>query len=389
MFLGLGPPQVDHRGQPLRLVGRRGRGTPSGRPRRGTAPTGRRRTATPGRWRVTAFQPSAQMPRWPTISKYCTGFALGASGAAAKLDSIDVPVTGICSYAAVHGGRRDAERLVDRGRRCRSRGGTGGASPVAPSRRAGPVHDARHVDAALVRVLLVPLERRVARLRPAPRVVAVAVRAADVVEAVDRLVGRLDDEVEELPFVQDAERAALLATRRCPRAARSSCCRARRAPRARRRGGRSARRCGRGTRRTPPAGARRASALVLRELVPGLDAGVARREVACRRGPGRAPSASRTTRRAIASHPASNFPRYFSRYSAGAWCGACVAPNARYRKNGLSGRIDLVSEISLIDWSTRSSDRWYPSATVRGGSTKWLSATSSGWNWSVSPSRKP
>ena len=77
-----------------------------------------------------------------------------------------------------------------------------------PSR---PVHDQRHVDAALVGVLLVPLERRVAGLRPAPRVVGVAVRPADVVDAVDRLVGRLEDAVEELHLVQDAERSALLA----------------------------------------------------------------------------------------------------------------------------------------------------------------------------------
>ncbi len=51
----------------------------------------------PWMWRVTAFQPSSQSPRWPTISKYWIGFALGASGAAVQLDTIDVPETGICS----------------------------------------------------------------------------------------------------------------------------------------------------------------------------------------------------------------------------------------------------------------------------------------------------
>ena len=74
-----------------------------------------------------------------------------------------------------------------------------------------PVHDHRHVHAALVGVLLVPLERGVAALRPSPRVVGVAVGAADVVDARDGDVGRLEDAVEELHLVHHTERAALLA----------------------------------------------------------------------------------------------------------------------------------------------------------------------------------
>jgi hypothetical protein len=50
------------------------------------------------------------------------------------------------------------------------------ARPAMPVR---PVEHHRHVHAAFVGVLLVPAERRVAALRPAPRVVGVAVRAAD------------------------------------------------------------------------------------------------------------------------------------------------------------------------------------------------------------------
>ena len=76
--------------------------------------------------------------------------------------------------------------------------------------RAGRVHDHRHVHATFVGVLLVPLERRVAALCPAPRVVGVAVRAADVVDLVDRLVGGLEDAVEELHLVHHTERPALL-----------------------------------------------------------------------------------------------------------------------------------------------------------------------------------
>ena len=71
-------------------------------------------------------------------------------------------------------------------------------------------HDHRHMHATFVCVLLVPLERRVAALRPTPRVVGVAVRATDVVDLIDHLVGRLEDAVEELHLVHDAKWAALL-----------------------------------------------------------------------------------------------------------------------------------------------------------------------------------
>ena len=83
-----------------------------------------------------------------------------------------------------------------------------GAGVADPGR---PVHDQRHVDTAFVGVLLVPAERRVARLRPTPRVVGMAVRPADVVEAFDRLAQV--DEVAMLVcvgqhFSTDLERVA-------------------------------------------------------------------------------------------------------------------------------------------------------------------------------------
>ncbi len=59
-------------------------------------------------------------------------------------------------------------------------------------------------------VLLVPLERRVAALRPTPRVVGVAVRATDVVDPLHRFVRRLEDAVEELHLVHHPVRPALL-----------------------------------------------------------------------------------------------------------------------------------------------------------------------------------
>ncbi len=107
-------------------------------------------------------------------------------------------------------GRGDADELVD--------GGGHVVHPVELVPDAAGVGDAcrpvdheGHVDPALVGVLLVPLERGVARLGPAPRVVGVAVGAADVVDALDGLLGGLDEEVEELHLVHDAEGPTLLA----------------------------------------------------------------------------------------------------------------------------------------------------------------------------------
>ena len=58
------------------------------------------------------------------------------------------------------------------------------------------------------------------------------------------------------------------------------------------------------------------------------------------------------------SQPSSNSPRYFSIHSGGTWCGACVAPGAKYTKNGLSGISAFCWRIQLTAWSVRSSVRW-------------------------------
>ena len=171
-----------------------------------------------------------------------------------------------------------------------------------------PVHDQRHVDAALVGVLLVPLERRVAALRPAPRVVRVAVRAADVVDPLDGLVGRLEDPVEELHLVHHAERPALLATRRCRRARATRCCRAR--PRSRKPVDEPADLVvgvveERGERLLQAA---RQPLLVLGQVVPRLDAGVARRELGARGDRRRARAAAANQRSRTTSQPSSNRP---------------------------------------------------------------------------------
>jgi hypothetical protein len=75
--------------------------------------------------------------------------------------------------------------------------------------------------------------------------------------------------------------------------------------------------------------------------------------------------------------------------SFGAWCGAWQAPGVNHRKKGLVGAVARRSLMNSVALSTMSSVRWYPSSGVHGGSTKWLSYTSSGWYWSVSPPMKP
>ena len=58
------------------------------------------------------------------------------------------------------------------------------------------------------------------------------------------------------------------------------------------------------------------------------------------------------------SQPSSNWPLYLSAHSFGTWCGAWVAPGAKYTKNGLSGINAFCWRIQLTAWSARSSVRW-------------------------------
>ena len=58
------------------------------------------------------------------------------------------------------------------------------------------------------------------------------------------------------------------------------------------------------------------------------------------------------------SQPWSNWPLYFADHSGATWCGACVAPGAKYMKNGLSGISDFCWRTQSIAWSARSSVRW-------------------------------
>ena len=74
-----------------------------------------------------------------------------------------------------------------------------------------PMHDQRYVHSALMRVLLVVLERSVTGLRPTPRVVRVAMWTTDVVDAPNCFLGSLEQEVEELHLMHNSEGAALLA----------------------------------------------------------------------------------------------------------------------------------------------------------------------------------
>ena len=74
-----------------------------------------------------------------------------------------------------------------------------------------PVDHQRVAHAAAVGVLLVPLERRVADLRPAPGNVGMTVRTANVVEPFHGLVDVLHHAVEPLHLIEDTGRSAFLA----------------------------------------------------------------------------------------------------------------------------------------------------------------------------------
>ena len=59
-----------------------------------------------------------------------------------------------------------------------------------------------------------------------------------------------------------------------------------------------------------------------------------------------------------ASQPWSNLPLYLAIHSFGTWCGACVAPGAKYMKNGLSGVSDFWYCIQSIALFVMSVMKW-------------------------------
>ena len=58
------------------------------------------------------------------------------------------------------------------------------------------------------------------------------------------------------------------------------------------------------------------------------------------------------------SQPWSNLPLYLAIHSLGTWCGACVAPGAKYMKNGLSGVSAFWNRIQPIAWLVMSVMKW-------------------------------
>ena len=58
------------------------------------------------------------------------------------------------------------------------------------------------------------------------------------------------------------------------------------------------------------------------------------------------------------SQPWSNLPLYLSIHSFGTWCGAWVAPGAKYMKNGLSGISAFCWRTQLIALFVMSSVKW-------------------------------
>ena len=58
------------------------------------------------------------------------------------------------------------------------------------------------------------------------------------------------------------------------------------------------------------------------------------------------------------SQPWSNLPLYFAIHSCGTWCGACVAPGAKYMKNGRSGVSAFWNFIQATALSVMSVMKW-------------------------------
>ena len=90
-----------------------------------------------------------------------------------------------------------------------------------------------------------------------------------------------------------------------------------------------------------------------------------------------------------ASQPSSNSPRYRSAHSSGTWCGAWVAPGAKYMKNGRSGARADFWRTHAIARSVMSSVKWYSSSALRSGSIGVVPSYRAGANWLVSPPRNP
>ena len=58
------------------------------------------------------------------------------------------------------------------------------------------------------------------------------------------------------------------------------------------------------------------------------------------------------------SQPSSKRPLYLSAHSLGTWCGACVAPGAKYMKNGLSPASAFWRRTQPIALSVMSAMKW-------------------------------
>ena len=102
----------------------------------------------------------------------------------------------------------------------------------------GQADDAGIGDAAFVHLALPALERRVAGHRPAPRIVVVRARAADLVDARAQLAPAGARAVVQAHVVDRTASRRLRSSRRCRSRARPACCRGRRSPRGSRARGR-------------------------------------------------------------------------------------------------------------------------------------------------------
>ena len=208
VFLGLRPPQRDHGLQPLTLAGRQ--------------------IHTFGEVAVQVVQlPDVVFIRYARlVARYRFPALVHQRAVTEHLEILRSTghlrlcmLEGVQQAAAVHGRLRHLRHLVWRFNTDGCQDGRGNVDGVAElaadaartMQVTGPVQQQRVAHATAVGVLLVPLERAVADLRPAPGNVAVAVRPADVVQPLHCRIHILAHAVEVTHLIQDAGRATLLA----------------------------------------------------------------------------------------------------------------------------------------------------------------------------------
>ena len=150
--------------------------------------------------------PDASMSEHLVILRRLLGWGIRVFEAVAKAYALDR----LLWHALVDIGGFDADTFENRGQEIRDMVVLiASCSGIADA--VWPVHDERVTYAALVGVLFVETQRRIADLGPARGVVVVQVGSTDFVDTIHHVFRTATDQIEEPEFVQRAVFASLLA----------------------------------------------------------------------------------------------------------------------------------------------------------------------------------